>query len=241
MIYSNWLYEWLENYVKTTNKQRTYDRYYQIINTHIIKELGHYRLDDLSALILQKYVSCLLTNGNKRTGVPLSANSVNSIISIIQSSLKVANMLGLVKEYCAGKIVRPKIKEKQVLCFSIQEQKQIEHYVLSSNKKKLYGIIICLYAGLRIGELLALTWDDIDLIRGIMYISKTAYDTKNGRCIDSPKTITSVRIIPLPKQLLSILKELKKSNRSNWVIVDNESKIISVRSYQTKLFDEHFL
>ncbi len=232
MIYSNWLYEWLENYVKTTNKQRTYDRYYQIINTHIIKELGHYRLDDLSALILQKYVSCLLTNGNKRTGVPLSANSVNSIISIIQSSLKVANMLGLVKEYCAGKIVRPKIKEKQVLCFSIQEQKQIEHYVLSSNKKKLYGIIICLYAGLRIGELLALTWDDIDLIRGIMYISKTAYDTKNGRCIDSPKTITSVRIIPLPKQLLSILKELKKSNRSNWVIVDNESKIISVRSYQ---------
>ena len=83
---------------------------------------------------------------------------MNGIITVIQNSLKLAYTLGELKEYTADKIKRPKTKEKEVSCFTLPEQKKIEQAVLSSKKPKLFGIVLCLYSGLRIGELLALEW-----------------------------------------------------------------------------------
>ena len=56
-------------------------------------------------------------------------------------------------------------------CFSLAEQKKIEQAALSSKKRKFIGIVICLYSGLRIGELLALTWADIDFTKGTLIVS----------------------------------------------------------------------
>ena len=154
MKYQNWLNEWLENYIKPIHKQRTYDRYWQIVNTHILGNLGSYELNAITPLLLQKYVAQLLQSGNRQTGQPLSANTVIGIISILQSSLKTAYTLGLCREYVGNKIIRPKITEKQISCFNLTEQKQIERYIITNQKFKLYGVIICLYTGLRIGELL---------------------------------------------------------------------------------------
>lgn len=227
-----WLNEWLANYIKPTHKQRTLERYQQIVNTHIVANLGDYELNAITPLILQKYVTRLLQTGNRQTGQALSANTVNGIISILQSSLKTAYALGLCREYVGNKIVRPKISEKQVACFSLAEQKRIEQFILASKKFKLYGIVICLYTGLRIGELLALEWSDIDFVKGIITISKTAYDNHGQRYIDTPKTANSHRVIPLPKQLLAVLKNLKHHTQSNWVVVDKNNQPVSVRSYQ---------
>lgn len=125
-------------------------------------------------------------------------------------SLKTAHLVGIANEYVANKIKRPKTKEKQIECFSCQEQKKIENYVLNNGKDKLFGVVLCLYTGLRIGELLALTWDDIDFGKGLLFVSKTCHDGNDGknhiRIIDSPKTVHSRRVIPLPKQILSLLK-----------------------------------
>ena len=74
--------------------------------------------------------------------------------------------------------------------------------------------MICLYTGIRLGELLALTWEDIDFKTGIMSITKTSYRIKEiGKpriVIDNPKTKNSSRVIPLPKTLLDILKKIRK-------------------------------
>lgn len=56
-------------------------------------------------------------------------------------------------------------------CFSLAEQKKIEQAALSNKKRKFIGIVICLYSGLRIGELLALTWADIDFTKGMLIVS----------------------------------------------------------------------
>lgn len=231
MLYKNWLQEWLENYVKPSSKIRTYERYKQIVNMHIASTIGDYELNDITPSLLQNLVAKLLNNGNKRTFTGLSANSVNSVISVLQNSLKTANMLCYTKTYVADKIIRPKTTEKQVECFSISEQKKIEAYCMQSKKKKLYGIIVCLYTGLRIGELLALEFSDIDFNKSIMYISKTCHDSSNGRIIETPKTNSSNRIIPLPKQILGLIKELKKYSRSEYLIADLD-KPVAVRSYQ---------
>ena len=172
-----------------------------------------------------------MQSGNRKTGKGLSPNSVNAVISVIQNSLKMAHLLGLTKEYTADKLKRPKLAEKPVECFSLAEQKHIEQAILNGKKDKLYGILICLYSGLRIGELIALQWSDIDFAKGILTVSKSCHDGKNGLIIDEPKTVTSRRMIPLPKQLLPILRSVKKRSNSSSVVSANGSAV-SVRSYQ---------
>ena len=231
MKYIDWLIQWLENYIYPSVKIRTYERYKLIIEQHIKDKIGGMELDDLSPLVLQSFVTELLQSGNRKTGKGLSSNSVNAVISVIQSSLKTAHLLGLTKEYTADKLKRPKLKEKPVECFTLAEQKQIEQAVLNGKKNKLHGIILCLYSGLRIGELIALQWSDIDFAKGILIVSKSCHDGNDGLIIDEPKTATSRRAIPLPKQLLPILKGIKKKSDSPFVVSAN-GKPVSVRSYQ---------
>ena len=231
MKYIDWLNLWLENYVRPSVKVRTCERYKLIIDCHIPDKIGGMELNELSPFALQSFITELLQTGNKRTGKGLSANSVNAVISVIQSSLKAAHMLGLTKEYTADKLKRPKLKEKPVECFTLAEQKQIEQAVLNGKKDKLYGILLCLYSGLRIGELIALQWTDIDLVTGILTVSKSCHDSRGGLVIDEPKTQSSRRVIPLPKQLLHILKGIKKKSRSPFVVSANGNPV-SVRSYQ---------
>lgn len=170
-----------------------------------------------------------------RTGKGLSPNFVKTIISIVQNSLKTAHLVGYLPEYSANKIKRPKVIEKQVECFSIQEQKKIEEAALSAKKDKYRGIVLCLYTGLRIGELLALMWNDIDFDKNILSVTKTCHDgNENGehiRIIDTPKTENSRRQIPLSKTLVKMLKEMKKKSKCEFVIADGE-KPVFIRSYQ---------
>lgn len=237
MKYKEWLVEWLECYVKPSSKQKTYIRYSEIVSGHIIKALGGYEINELTPLVLQRFTTELLQSGNLKTGKGLSANSVNGIITVIQNSLKIACAVGQAKEYTADKIKRPKVREKQVTCFTPSEQKQIEQAVLNGKKPKMLGVVLCLYTGLRIGELLALEWGDIDFQKGIITVSKTCHDGKDDsgaftRITDAPKTETSEREIPFPKQLIPHLRNLKKGSNSVYVIASDSGKVISVRAYQ---------
>lgn len=235
MKYIEWLNIWLNNYIKPSAKERTYIRYEQLIRTHVAPKIGGKDVDDLTPIVLQSLVTELLNAGNLKTGKELSANFVNMVISVIQNSLKTAHLVGIANEYVANKIKRPKTKEKQVECFSVSEQKKIENYILQSDKDKLFGIVLCLYTGLRIGELLALTWDDIDFGKGLLFVSKTCHDGNDGekhiRITDSPKTVNSRRVIPLPKQILPLLKGVKKRSQCKYIVADGD-KSVFVRSYQ---------
>lgn len=171
-----------------------------------------------------------------KNGTGLSPNSVNSIITVIQGSLETACRIGLSNEYTANKIKRPKVIEKQVSCFTQSEQKKIEQAVKNDKKNKLFGILLCLYSGLRLGEVLNLEWTDIDFIKCELNVNKTCHDGKDKdgkfcRVTDTPKTESSRRLIPIPEQLMPLLQEVKRKSRSKYV-VSNGEKIMSVRSYQ---------
>ena len=236
MLYKEWLSNWLENYVEPSAKQRTYTHYKEIVEQHIISQLGELNLVEITPYVIQCYVTELLKHGNLRSGKGLSANSVNSIISVIQSTLKTAYSIGIINEYVGDKIKRPRASEKKVECFSMNEQKKIEHYMLREENTRFFGILLCLYTGLRIGELLALEWSDIDMRKGELRVNKTCYygKDKNGlfcRITDIPKTQSSIRTIPIPRQLLPHLMDVKKKSRSTY-IVSNGSTPVSIRSYQ---------
>ena len=236
MKYGIWLDEWFCNYIRPSSKRRTSERYSEIIEKRLKVKLGEYELDELTPLVLQRYITELIESGNMKTGKGLAANSVNGIITVIQNSLKLAYALGTIKEYAADKIRRPKTKEKEVTCFTLSEQKKIERAALAGKKTTWLGIVVCLYTGLRIGELLALEWKDVDFQKGVLTVSKSRHEGKdeNGRyahIVESPKTVSSRRCIPLPKQILCELRMLKRKSRSAYVISNGE-RSIPVRSYQ---------
>lgn len=177
-----------------------------------------------------------MKSGNLKTGKGLSANSVNSIITVIQNTLKTAYTIGIIDEYTGERIKRPRASEKKVECFSVCEQKRIEQYIFNSGDTRFFGVLLCLYTGLRIGELLALEWADIDMNKGELQVSKACHYGKDEdgifcRITDVPKTQSSIRSIPIPRQLIPYLQEIKKNCRSTHIVSNGENPI-STRSYQ---------
>ena len=236
MLYKDWLLNWLENYVQPSVKRRTYIRYKEIAVGHIIPQLGDLKLSQITPYVIQCFVTQLLKCGNLKNGKGLSSNTVNSIITVIQSTLKTAYSLEIISEYTGEKIKRPKISEKAIECFTVNEQKKIENYILNKENTRYFGIILCLYTGLRLGELLALEWSDIDMSKGELRVNKSCHYGKdeNGvyrRITSVPKTQSSIRNIPLPQQLMPYLREVKKKSHSTHV-VSNGEKLISIRAYQ---------
>ena len=235
MLYKDWLNIWLDNYVRAAAKSKTYEHYRYLSEAHIIPYIGKLNISEITAIELQQYVSSLTLNGNKITGRGLASNTVNTIISVLQSSLKAAQASGAAEHNPSERIKRPKKTEKRVECFSLAEQKQIEEHVLQHAKSKMFGVLLCLYTGLRIGELLALEWGDVDFEKGILFVNKSARDNKSGkgdkRIIDTPKTCTSARVIPLPKQLIPLFKKHLKNSDAPWIVSHNGNPV-STRSYQ---------
>ena len=236
MKLKEWLDIWLNKYTKFAVKLRTYERYRYIIEKHINPKLGEFDLDELSAVALQDYVLSELESGNLISSKGLANNSVIGIVNVLKSALKLAKSLEICAVDNSDKIKLPMATEKPVTAFEKWEQEKLEKYCLSSNKTNYLGIIICLYTGIRLGELLALTWNDMDFKSGIMTISKTAYRIKqNGKpqvVIDKPKTKNSSRLIPLPKQLLEILKRAKRISKSDFVLSTRTGGIVGTRAYQ---------
>lgn len=229
-----WFNVWLENYVKPSAKLGTYRLYADIVEKRLAPALGEYELDELRPVVIQKLVAELLKSGNARTGKGLAVGTVNLIVTVIQAALKTAANVGEAKDYLADRIKRPRASSKSVLCFSLAEQKKIERAVLADKRRKMLGVLICLYTGLRIGELLALTWSDVDLKASTINVNKTCLKEKGvggEQLVGTPKTESSRRTVPLPRQLLHILKEAKRASHCPYV-VSAEGKPVTIRSYQ---------
>ena len=236
MKLKEWLDIWLNKYIKYTVKLRTYDRYKYIIEKHINYCLGDKELDELSPQLLQDFVLEKVEKGNLKTGQALANNSVIAIVNVLKQALANAVSLELVDKEYTNKIKLPSATEKPITAFEKQEQQLLEQYCMNSKKANHMGIVICLYTGLRIGELLSLTWEDIDFEKGLLKVNKEAYRLKqNGEwhtIIDTPKTKSSIRIIPIPKQLLNKLKQLHKKSKFDHIVSTNKNGVVGTRSYQ---------
>lgn len=224
MKYKYWLSEWHKNYVVPIVKPRTEYSYDDVIKRYLIPTVGERDIEDLTPRQLQGAITKLIDEG-------LSPSTVNLVISVVKSSLKTARLVGLIDASPADGLVRPKKKEKKIECFTPDEQKRIVEFALNSGKQKHIGVIICLYTGVRIGELLALDWRDVDLKSRMIQVNKTRVERFGEITTGTPKTDSSNRTIPIPKQLIPLLKNLRGSQRDGQVIAQN-GKPVTIRSYQ---------
>ena len=174
--------------------------------------MGYYDLIKLSTSVIQDFIIFKTEQGSLLRKQKLSYNTVNLFTSVLKQALKYAFKIDLIPKDITINISLPKQKEKRFEIFDEKEQYLLESFCLSK-KSNYIGIVICLYTGLRIGELLALTWEDIDLTKRLMSINKTVctlkISNKSTLYINEPKTKSSLRIIPIPKQIIPYLKQIK--------------------------------
>ena len=231
---------WLNKYVKPSVKIRTYNKYESVVNSYIIPVIGELELSECNCAFIQDYVCKLLNMNSFKSNKPLATNTVYGIVQVLKQGFKLALELEVIVKDPTLKIKLPQAIEKEIQALTREEQKIIENYCLSNPKSNYLGIIISLYTGIRLGELLALTWDDIDFDKKLMTIKKTSYSTKiEGKyviVVDKPKTKKSNRIIPLPDKLINLLILHKNNSKSDYLISTRNNTIVEVRSYQ-RTFD----
>ena len=123
---------------------------------------------------------------------------------------------------------------------SRSHHRQIMEYIKSHFTFKNLGIYICLSAGMRIGEICALTWENLDIENGIIHVQKTIQriyivedDRKHTEIIlDTPKTKNSIREIPMTRDLLKMIRPLKKVVNDRFYVLTNEATPTEPRTYR---------
>ncbi len=151
MKFNDLLNKWLTEKQLYEVKRRTFLRYAEVIRAHVSPILGDYDVEEISASVLNGFQRDKLTRGNLKTGEPLSPNTVRNVISIVKNALEYGR-----KEYSLSivdfsKVSAVKFQERPIAVFTKDEQKKIEAAVLGSKKDNHYGVILCLYTGLRLG------------------------------------------------------------------------------------------
>ena len=237
MTTQNLLTEWLENYQKEHVKARTYQRYRGLISMHINPSLGEKKITELGRKEIQEFLATQKKDGNLRNGEKLSATSTNMMLTLLNLAFEYACDMEYVEENPCVRVRRVKSESKKIEAFTREEQKAIEKTIEGSEDRRLHGILLCLYSGLRIGELLALTWNDVDLERGVIKVTKTVYRERdeNGEWRlfeDLPKTKASNRVIPLPEYMVEVLRRDLEGARSQYVVENKKGERMSIRSYQ---------
>lgn len=232
------LYEWLDSYEKDRVKPRTYSRYVGLITLHILPALGERDIGELGRREIQTFLTEKKRNGGiKNKGGEMSASSINLLLTVLNLAFEYACDMELLAENPCARLKRPREAAKVVDSFTRDEQRRLEETIVKKKDPRLQGILLCLYTGLRIGELLALEWEDIDLTKGVIFVRKTIYRDRdeNGAWhlfVDSPKTSSSIREIPLPRYLLPLLREQKHRAQSIYVIETKKGERMPIRSYQ---------
>lgn len=214
-LLSEWFLIWIET--ETGIKDSTRQLYKRHIRNHIIPNLGKVPLKKLNRDMIQKFVDNL----------NLSASTVRLVFNILESGLKHAEEKGFISNIWS-KVRLPKKKPSEVEILTPYEQQKLESALSEKND---IGILICLYTGLRIGELCALRWQDIDFENAIMHIRGTQSRINGKLKITLPKSAASIRAIPIPDCLLQTLNKHKSNSE---FVISNNGKMVDVRSYRRR-------
>ncbi len=231
------LFMWLDNYEKERVKPRTYSRYQSIIELHLVPEFGDISIENLKRRAIQEFLTKKKKEGNLLSGKELSSASTNLMLTVLSMAFEHAIDMEICEDNPCVRLKRIPEDSKKIEAFTRDEQKKIETYIQDSDDRRLFGILLGFYSGMRIGELIALEWSDVDFDKGIIHVNKTVYrdKSKTGKwevCIDKPKTKSSERIIPLPACIVDMMRDYSLTTKSNYVVENKKGERMSIRSYQ---------
>ena len=210
-------------------KMSTYCAYSLLLSNHLKPVFA--KEQDVTEELVQAFVLGKLQQG-------LSRNSVKDMLMVLKMVLKYAAKHGYMPWRQIDINFPTERRQNKVKTLTRADQRRLMDHIQANFSFMNLGIYICLSAGLRIGELCALTWDDLDTDAGVVRISKTLQRIyMNEKCrteviIGTPKSRNSIREIPLAKELQRLIKPLKKVVNGKFYILTNSLSPTEPRSYR---------
>lgn len=201
------LKQWLRDVAKASTSGKTYERYAEIVDTHLIPALGHHRLAKLQPLHIQEFYAEALRSGRRDGRGGLSRRSVVHLHRVLHLALRQAVRWQLLARNPAEAVdpPRPRPREMRVL----DEDQMGQLLRLAVGTPFYVAVLLAVTTGMRRGEILALTWADIDFKAGNLVVTKSLEQTRAGLTIKAPKTAKGRRTIPLPGLAINALRRQK--------------------------------
>lgn len=227
MSYSDYLDYWINNYCHINLKYHTIQAYANIIKNHVKPKLGFYRLSQLTTATLQEFVNILYVEKG------FSKNFMHNILKVLKGSFKYAtDVVSFIKLNPAVKVTMPRydVVEKDPAHIFTKEEINMMLERFQNNHAFYYAILTAYYTGLRVSEVFALTWDDIDLENKTLTVNKNILKKNqngatHGRHISGKattvwyfgtcKTKSSYRTIEIGDTLVNALKEYKSEQEND--------------------------
>lgn len=221
---------WKE-YKRPYVKQSTMAAYVLILENHVLPEFGDN--DSLHEHEVQAFVLKKIEHG-------LSVKSVKDILIVLKMVMKFGVKNEWMKHYEWDIKYPANSQPKELEVLSVANHKKILDYVQHNFTFMSLGIYISLCTGLRIGEICALKWSDINVADGTITVQRTIEriyvvegDKKHTQLvINTPKTVNSCREIPMSKELLAMVKPMKKVVNGDFYVLTNEDKPTEPRTYR---------
>jgi len=220
-------------------KDSTLSNYDSLLKKHILPLLGKYPLFKMNTEFIEGFLNKLLSSGRADGKGGLSPATVQMILAVIKGVFKHANA----KYICDFDRIKIKKDEKSAKTLTSQEQMKLAQSLCENIDNIKLGVLLCLTTGIRVGELCALRWENIDLAEETLFIKQTMQrvgnTTKsNGKAktkviITSPKSKSAVRKIPIPLFLITYMREFVAKPKA-FLLSGEENKFIEPRTVQLK-------
>lgn len=211
--FSDYLDYWIKEYVKINCKYNTMIGYINIIEKHIKPSLGVYKLKSLTPAILQQFI-------NKKYNQGFSKSYLKNILTVVSGSIKYAVFpCEFIKENAMKYVSLPKMEaSKSEVNRSIISKDDFNTIIERFPQGSSFYVMLQIgyNTGMRIGEVTALTWDNIDLENRTISIKRIIVKGENNNWVfGSPKTYTSIREVKIGETLVNILKKHRKFQMEN--------------------------
>lgn len=227
MVFQSVLEMWLKE-KKEYVKESTYAYYHFEVTNYISPLLGTLDLNDVTEERIQEAVLFWQGKGMEN-GHALKKSTVQNLVTLIKQVLKFAARKGIMENTIIEIHFAPQYLEKGRKVYNQKEQAQLIQAVLDDLNYKTFGILLCINSGLRIGEMCALKWSDINLNSGVIHVTKTLQriysekeENKTQIVITAPKTATSIREVPLSQRICSIIGTLHFQSLEHYVLTDSD-------------------
>lgn len=222
--------EILEQWQKANNikhKTATNLKYDYMIDKHINPILKDIKIGKINTGMLNDFLIDKLYNGRIDNQGGLSPSYVRTMMIIINSSLLYSYEQGYSNMMRVKAPLSPTPKKRPEI-LSITEQNKLEQFIINNLNPTNLGIMIALRTGLRVGEICALSWSDIDFDNRMLHVGNTITRSSKGdsNCpfnIDKPKTPTSIRDVPISDFLVNLLQKIKSNSKSAFVVSEKST------------------
>ena len=213
---------WKRDYGSKELAPSTYKRYLGILESRIIPYFGHFHVDKIKPTDIMQFYDLLSkdtqivrrkNNNGKKTGKPLSPKTIVEHHRLLHAMLQKAVYWQMIVSNPAERVQAPKTKKPKRKYYDDEQSKALISGLMKLTEEQIkykVAIILTIFTGVRLGELMGLEWNDINFKDGIVSINRSSqYLADKGVFTKVPKTESSIRDVAIPDFVVSLLEEYK--------------------------------